>query len=108
MEDFNWSGFIIWTLCIWVVLKVVQGYLEAKNEQLKKDLEELEKKVKKAIIKVNIEKHGDVFYLFEKDTDKFIAQGKDADEIKIVLEKYYPNKTVFADKKHLETVGLKL
>lgn len=108
MEDFNWFGFIVWTFCVWMVLRIVRGYLEAKNAQLEKDLNELKTKIKEKIIKVNIEKHGEVFYLFEKETDRFIAQGKDADEIKNVLQNRYPDKTVFADKEHLETVGLKL
>ncbi len=108
MENFNWSTFLLTFVITWVVLKIFQSYLEVKNEQLIKELTDLQEKVKKAIIKVNVEKHGDVFYLFEKETDRFIAQGRDADEIKTVLEKYYPNKTVFADKQHLETIGLKL
>ena len=108
MENFNLSTFLLAFVITWVVLKIFQSYLEVKNEQLIKELTDLQEKVKRAIIKVNVEKHGDVFYLFEKETDRFIAQGKDADEIRIILEKHYPNKTVFADKEHLETVGLKL
>lgn len=108
MEDFNWSGFFWGFVITWVILKLFQGYLETKNELLKKDIEQLEKKLKTLIIKVNVEKHGEFFYLFEQETDRFIAQGKSADELKSILQQRYPDKTIFADKRHLESIGLEL
>jgi len=108
MENIDWASVLFWGLIIWLSLKAFEGYLKAKNAQLERELGDLQKKVRETIIKVNVEKHGDVFYLFEQDTDRFIAQGKNADEIKEVLLKRFPDKTVFADKKVLETVGLTL
>lgn len=106
MEDFNWTGFIFWFFVGWAVLKFVQKYLEAKNEVLKEELEQLQKRVKDKFIQVNIEKHGDVYYLFEKETDRFIAQGTNMDELKAHCDARFKNKVIFANDEELKSAGL--
>lgn len=108
MEDFNWFGFIVWMLFVWLVLKIIQGYLEAKNAQLRSQLKEIDKKVKELFVRVNIEKHGEIFYIFEQETDRFIAQGKTADEIKEIMQKRFPDKTFIATDEELKKSGLTL
>ena len=106
MEDFNWSGFIWGFIITWIILKLFQKYLEAKNEVLVEELEQLQKRVKDKFIQVNIEKHGDVYYLFEKETDRFIAQGTNMDELKAHCDARFKNKVVFADDEQLKSAGL--
>jgi hypothetical protein len=81
-------------------------YLQAKNEILKEELDELTKKLKDKIIQVNVEKHGSVFYLFEKDTNRFIAQGSDINEIKQKCEDRFKNAVIVADSDELKKYGL--
>ena len=106
MEDFNWTNFIIWFLVGWVAIKITQKYLEAKNEVLKEELEQLQKRIKNRFIQVDIEKHGDVYYLFEKETGKFIAQGSNMDELKAHCDARFKDKVVFANDEELKTAGL--
>jgi len=106
MIDFIGNLFL-WLLAIWVVLKIVQMYLTARNEILTEQVKELTQKVKDSIIHVNIEKHGEVFYLFEKDTNRFIAQGTSFEEVKQHCETRFKDKSVIADEVQMNQLGFK-
>lgn len=98
---------IFWMVVIWLFMKVWQTYLIAKNEELEEQIKDLTKKVKENIIHVNIEKHGSVFYLFEKDTNRFIAQGSNFEEVKKHCETRFKDKAVVADETQMEQIGFK-
>ncbi len=97
---------IFWFIVIWLVSKFVVLYLQAKNEILKEELDDLTKKLKDKIIQVNVEQHGSVFYLFEKDTNRFIAQGADIDEIKKKCADRFKDAVIVADSDELKKYGL--
>ena len=101
-------GFIVGWLITWLVLKLIAGFLHAKNAQLQGQLKDLEQKVKELFVRVNIEKHGDIYYVFEKETDRFVAQGRTAEEIKEIMQKRFPNKTFVATDEELKESGLTL
>jgi len=98
---------VLWLFVIWLVMKVIEKYLVAKNEILAEQLEDLTKQIKEQIIHVNIEKHGEVFYLFEKDTNRFIAQGSNFDEVKNHCLVRFKDKTVVADEVQMDQLGIK-
>jgi len=100
-------GFIVGAAIAWLILKLVAGYLRAKNEVLKKELEVLNKNLKEKFISCDIEKHGEVFYLFEKETDRFIAQGRNMDELKQHCDSRFKTQIIVADNEQLEKFGLK-
>lgn len=100
-------GFIVGLSITWLILKVVAGYLRAKNESLRQDLEELNKQLKEKFISCNIEKHGELFYMFEKETDRFIAQGKDLHELKLHCDSRFKKEIIVADNDQLDQFGLK-
>jgi hypothetical protein len=88
------------------VAKFVSLYLEAKNEILKEEIDELTQKLKNKIIHVNVEQHGSVFYLFEKDTNRFIAQGSDINEVKKKCADRFKDAVIIADSDVLKRHGL--
>ena len=98
---------LFWSIVIWLVMKVMQVYLIAKNEVLGKQIEDMTKQIKEQIIHVDIEKHGEVFYLFEKDTNRFIAQGTNFDELKEHCVTRLKNKSIIANEDQMEQFGLK-
>jgi hypothetical protein len=98
---------ILWLFVIWLVMKVAEKYLIAKNEILAEQLEDLTKQLKEQIIHVEIEKHNDVFYLFEKDTHRFIAQGTNFEEVKKNCEIRFKDKAVVANEDQMEQFGIK-
>lgn len=98
---------IFWMVVIWLFMKVWETYLIAKNEALAEQVKEMTKQIKEQIIHVNIEKHGEVFYLFEKDTNRFIAQGATFEEVKEHCQTRFKNKSVIADETQMEQLGFK-
>lgn len=77
-------------------------------DRAEEELQKLEKQADKNTIVVKIEKHGDIFYLFNEETDEFIAQGKSMDEIReFVQRKYLGKKTIMVPREYLDEAGLK-
>ena len=107
MLDFI-ADIFFWLIAIWLVMKVIEKYLTARNEILREDLEAVSKKIKETIVNVNIERHGDIFYVFEKETNNFIAQGQSMSEIKEVMQKRFPKKTFVATEEHVKESGLEI
>jgi hypothetical protein len=99
---------IFWLFVIWLFMKMWVKYLIARNEILREDLEAVSKKIKETIVNVNIEKHGDIFYVFEKETNNFIAQGQTMSEIKEIMQKRFPKKTFVATEDHIKESGLEI
>lgn len=93
--------FLFYLAIGWVVGKLLSHialyFLYKKRDELKEELVAAAKELKDKIIIVNIEKHGDMLYLFEKDTDRFIAQGRTKEEIMEHCRKRFPNQSVIAD-----------
>jgi hypothetical protein len=97
---------IIWCLLIWLASKFFLFYLQAKNEILKEEIDDLTKKLKNKIIHVNVEQHGNVFYLYERETDRFIVQGSDINEIKKKCADRFKDAVIVADSDELKKYGL--
>jgi calcineurin-like phosphoesterase len=93
-------------LIIWAVTKFASLYMKAKNEILQEEIADLTQKLKNKIIHVNVEQYGSVFYLFEKDTNRFIAQGVDISEIKKTCEARFKDAVIVADSDELKKYGL--
>jgi len=97
---------IVWCLLIWLISKFFSGYFQARNDILKEEIDDLSKKLKDKIIHVNVEQHGSVFYLYERETDRFIAQGSDINEIKKKCADRFKDAVIVADSDVLKKYGL--
>mgnify|MGYP003347213377 CR=1 FL=1 len=64
----------------WLRNRIVEVIAEGKDD-IDEEAEKLRDKLSKMIHRINQEKHGDMYYWFDKDNDEFLAQGKTADEI---------------------------
>lgn len=98
---------IFWLVVIWLVMKVWGKYLTAKNEALVEQIKDMQAQMKNSIILVEIEKHDDIFYLYEKDTQEFIAQGTNFDEIREHCKTRFKDRAVVANEEQMEQLGLK-
>ena len=97
---------IIWGAILWLASKFILFYVQAKNEVLKEELDKLTKQLNDKIIHVKVEKHGSVFYLFEKDTHRFIAQGSDLNEVKKKCADRFKDAVIVADEDEIKKYGL--
>lgn len=67
----------------------MRQYINNIAKELKIKLDEEEKEVEKQILrKLETEVHGDVLYLYDKDTRDFICQGKSLDELATLAKDY--------------------
>ena len=98
---------IFWLVVIWLIMKVWEKYLIAKNESLVEQIKDMQSQIKNSVILVDIEKHNDIFYLYDKDTREFIAQGSNFNEVKKNCEARFKGKSVIADEVQMEQFGLK-
>lgn len=106
MTDFV-ADTIFWFVVFWLIIKVWQKYLTAKNESLVEQIKDMQTQIKNSVILVDIEKHNDIFYLYDKDTREFIAQGSNFNEVKKNCEARFKGKSVIADEVQMEQFGLK-
>ncbi len=57
--------------------------------------------------KMRLERHGEVIYAFEHETDSFIAQGKDLLDLDAAIQKRYPDKKFSVQEDNLKEIGAK-
>ena len=95
-------GLIITKIC----LAVLEGFLRKRNEEMFDDITQVAKELTDKFILVNIEKHGDVMYLFEKNTNRFIAQGKTKEEIQTHCNQRFPGRTIITDEEQAGSFNL--
>lgn len=106
MEDF--ISFVVsvifWYFVIKIVLGVVNTYLENKLEAR----QELVDQINKIVHYVSEERHGDVRYWFDKDTDAFLGQGVTDDEIKSHLMERFKSHIFVIPEKDIAMIGPEL
>lgn len=108
MENFDWGTFFFYAAMGWVALKIFDIYLGVKNKQLEREIKSLQERIENRVINVKVEKHGDMFYLFDKRTDSFVAQGRTMEEVtQHVDSRFKGAKVVLANQEELSTAGLK-
>jgi hypothetical protein len=95
--DFLLYAFIGWLIGR-ILMSFVMKFLEYRHEELNKEIE----KIVKHFIFVKPEKHGDMIYLFEADTDMFVAQGRNMEELKQHCVKRFPDRNIVMSKEFAE------
>ena len=81
----EYLSFVFWLVVFYhIIAFVAQVYLQSQRERTVERIDEAIAGMKEVLenhIPAKVEQHGDQFYLFNRDTDQFIAQGRDAQEI---------------------------
>ena len=95
------AGFLIgWKFREYTAVRKINKMLQQVEQESKKEPNK---------ISVKIEKHNDVFYLFNMDTDEFLIQGKDKEEIQTNLKRRFGNVDMafHATSDNIKEVGFK-
>ncbi len=70
------------------LLRDIAAHAGIDIERELKKLDSEEEKPEKLVYKLMVEEHGELLYLFDKDTDEFICQGSSVQELaKLALER---------------------
>lgn len=72
---------VFWFLVGAVIARLGILYLEHRLSSKIEEVEKLKQKISKLIHPVKVEKHGDMIYWFDAETDQFLAQGFTRDQI---------------------------
>jgi hypothetical protein len=98
--------FIIAVLSFVIGLQVgVNLVRRAHRNAIRDTLERLQEEVAERIVKIRLEKHSGVIYVYAIDTDEFLGQGKDQAELEKVLGEKYPDKVFAASDAQLKEFG---
>lgn len=65
--------------------------LEKVMEDLKKEIGQIDDTAKDSEILIKVEQHGEQLYVFRKDNDEFLGQGKNHEEILKILQAKFKN-----------------
>ena len=68
---------------------------------------QFEETLNESTIKIKLERHNDMMYAYELDTNHFMAQGSNAKELEDTLRSKYPGKMFAASTKDIEESGLR-
>lgn len=88
---------VVFTFVVWV-MGAVSGW-NAREKHARKIteqfLENMQQSVQEddSVIHITIEKHNNVFYVYDRDTNEFMAQGNTQSEVENNLRKRFPGKT---------------
>ena len=102
---------VVYTFFIWVMgavsgQKAREEHAKLVTEKLLDLLQEsVERQVEENVIQINIEKHNDMFYVYDRETNEFMAQGSSKDEVETNLQKRYPGKRFGCAESNLSQTG---
>lgn len=99
-------GVVIWKIFSFIY-NVYHAY-QAIKEIDQKFIQAVEKKLEDSIkaIEVDIEKHQDMFYLFNRENSEFVAQGKNKDELIEAINHRFKGYRILAQEEQLKELGL--
>ena len=85
---------IFWTLIVNLVVALVQRRIDRPTEE---EFLKIKKKIISMVHFVNEEKHGDLTYWFDEQSDQFLAQGATRDEIIAMARVRFPTHVFIVD-----------
>ena len=85
--DFSSILYVIvgWIIGYWIVGQ----WLEAQQER-EREIEAIIAEIGQIVIRTKLEVHQDCYYLFREDTDAFVAQGRNAQELERHVNQRFP------------------
>ena len=100
---------VLYTFIVWIG-GAVSGW-KAREEHARqlteKFIDQLQQSSEEddSVIQINIEKHNNVFYVYDRHTNEFMAQGSSKDEVETNLRKRYPGKSFGCAESNLSQTG---
>ena len=100
---------VVYTFIVWLG-GAVSGW-KAREEHAKQITEKLLDRLQESSeqdeesIQITIEKHNNTFYVYDRETNEFMAQGSTKDEVETNLRKRYPGKSFGCAESNLSQTG---
>ena len=104
MELFTIAGVAIVSFGIGI-MSGISIRRRAEEKQADMILDEIEKVIEQQrqhTLYVKVDIVGDVIYVYEKESDKFLFQVKSVDELKEMLAKQFPNRNILTSREDMD------
>ena len=82
---------IIICIAVWIVAQIILGIIDGMNIIKLTGHLELLKRLNSIIHQVKIEKHNDIEYWYDKDSNVFLGQGRTLEDVVEVLKSRFPD-----------------
>ena len=90
----------------WREISAVQLHRKMQEEKRESRIQELADKIQGTFIEATVERIGDIFYMHNKETGEFLAQGVTSEELSENLRSRFPDKRFVMEKKDLNSIGI--
>ena len=90
----------------WREISAIQLHRKMQEEKRESRIQELAEKIQGTFIEATVERIGDIFYMHNKETGEFLAQGNTSDELSENLRSRFPDKRFVMEKKDLKSIGI--
>jgi hypothetical protein len=93
---------LFWVVCTWFLANIILGIIDAFREVDVELTDKIRKRLDEIVHRVKIEQDGDVYYWYDQDNRKFLAQGRNTEEIIDILKERFPQHIFyFEESNHL-------
>jgi len=96
----------IWIGWKWREISAIRIHRKMQEEKQESRIHELAEKIQGTFIEATVEKIGDIFYMHNKETGEFLAQGFTSEELSENLSSRFHDKRFVMDKKYLNEIGI--
>lgn len=99
-------GFVVGIVVGWYAREYrAKMYLHRLEKMMAQSFGSMVAEAAKNVVEINITREGDTFYVHDKVSGVFLAQGQNHDEIADVLNKRFPEATFMANPDDLAKIG---
>jgi len=89
--DLSIGQIVLWGIVVWILSQVLLGIVDGWRLVELRERVTVLKRLHNLIHQVKIEKHNDVEYWFDQDSEEFLGQGKTMEEVIVHLKARFPD-----------------
>lgn len=90
--------FLAWFACTYFLVQITLGVMDAFREVDTELTDKLRRRLDEIVHRVEVEQQGDIYYWYDQDNRKFLAQGRTTEEIVNTLKERFPDHIFYLEK----------
>jgi hypothetical protein len=81
---------ILWAMATWIIANIILGVMDVFREVDTELTDKIRQRLDEIVHRVEVEQQGDVYYWYDQDNRKFLAQGRTTEELVAVIKNRFP------------------
>lgn len=104
MDLFTIIGVAIVSFCLGIMsgISIYRRAEEKETDMILDEIERIVEQERQNTLYVKVDIVGDVIYVYEKESDKFLFQTKTVNELKDTLAKQFPNRNILTSREDMD------